>query len=263
MDGLGENYLLPSSPSELAFLPSCSLNCPKFFSIRSCLSSFSSGRFWTWFWWFFRNAKAIVWITLIFTNWSNVLASFFILLDSDQNRSYASMITCPLWFAKHLKAFCDHHRLHFLIALTLSRQIPWILIHFPDWLYLLWVLLNCFGQHKDNPSKTSWARDDLPIWQGLPSRDLGLTSGDIDGTVEEVWIFALLEFGTFSKLHWCMSLNGKIAECKTMTIMDFRHTEDFIQLLLLPMIHPPLLIEELSRDFREIVLAHPDTRKDL
>jgi MscS family membrane protein len=87
-----------------------------------------------------------------------------------------------------------------------------------------------------------------------------VTSGDIDGTVEEVG-FRSTRIRTFRNSVMYVP-NGKIAD----SVVDnygLRHFRRFYTTLTITYDTPPELIEQFVKGLREIVLAHPDTRKDL
>ncbi|WP_439488754.1 mechanosensitive ion channel family protein [Algoriphagus sp.] len=86
-----------------------------------------------------------------------------------------------------------------------------------------------------------------------------ITSGDIDGTVEEVG-FRSTRVRTFRNSLMYVP-NGKIADA----ILDnhgLRQYRRFYTTLTITYDTPPALIEEFVKGLREIVLAHPRTRKD-
>ncbi|UZD22162.1 mechanosensitive ion channel family protein [Algoriphagus halophytocola] len=86
-----------------------------------------------------------------------------------------------------------------------------------------------------------------------------ITSGDIDGTVEEVG-FRSTRVRTFRNSLMYVP-NGKIAD----SILDnhgLRQYRRFYTTLTITYDTPPELIEEFVNGLREIVLAHPNTRKD-
>ncbi|MFC3417099.1 mechanosensitive ion channel family protein [Algoriphagus hitonicola] len=86
-----------------------------------------------------------------------------------------------------------------------------------------------------------------------------ITSGDIDGTVEEVG-FRSTRIRTFRNSLMYVP-NGKIADA----VLDnhgLRRYRRFLTTLTVTYDTPPLLIEEFVKGLREIVEAHPDTRKD-
>ena len=86
-----------------------------------------------------------------------------------------------------------------------------------------------------------------------------ITSGDIDGTVEEVG-FRSTRIRTFRNSLMYVP-NGKIADA----VLDnhgLRRYRRFYTTLTITYDTPPLLIEEFVKGLKEIVLAHPDTRKD-
>ncbi len=86
-----------------------------------------------------------------------------------------------------------------------------------------------------------------------------VTSGDIDGTVEEVG-FRSTRIRTFRNSVMYVP-NGKIAD----SVVDnhgLRKYRRFYTTLTITYDTPPELIEEFVKGLREIVLAHPDTRKD-
>lgn len=87
-----------------------------------------------------------------------------------------------------------------------------------------------------------------------------ITSGDIDGTVEEVG-FRSTRIRTFRNSLMYVP-NGKIADA----VLDnhgLRQYRRFYTTLTVTYDTPPALIDEFVRGLREIVLAHPDTRKDM
>lgn len=87
-----------------------------------------------------------------------------------------------------------------------------------------------------------------------------ITSGEIDGTVEEVG-FRSTRIRTFRNSLMYVP-NGKIADA----ILDnhgLRQYRRFYTTLTITYDTPPALIDEFVKGLREIVLAHPDTRKDM
>ena len=87
-----------------------------------------------------------------------------------------------------------------------------------------------------------------------------ITSGDIDGTVEEVG-FRSTRIRTFRNSLMYVP-NGKIADA----VLDnhgLRQYRRFYTTLTVTYDTPPALIDEFVKGLREIVLAHPDTRKDM
>lgn len=86
-----------------------------------------------------------------------------------------------------------------------------------------------------------------------------VTSGDIDGTVEEVG-FRSTRIRTFRNSVMYVP-NGKIADA----VVDnhgLRRYRRFFSTLTITYDTPPELIEEFVKGLQEIVLAHPKTRKD-
>lgn len=86
-----------------------------------------------------------------------------------------------------------------------------------------------------------------------------ITSGEIDGTVEEVG-FRSTRIRTFRNSLMYVP-NGKIADA----ILDnhgLRQYRRFYTTLTITYDTPPELIDEFVKGLREIVLAHPSTRKD-
>lgn len=86
-----------------------------------------------------------------------------------------------------------------------------------------------------------------------------ITSGDIDGTVEEVG-FRSTRIRTFRNSLMYVP-NGKIAD----SILDnhgLRQYRRFYTTLTITYDTPPALIDEFVKGLREIVMAHPNTRKD-
>ncbi len=86
-----------------------------------------------------------------------------------------------------------------------------------------------------------------------------ITSGDIDGTVEEVG-FRSTRVRTFRNSLMYVP-NGKIADA-TLDNHGLRQYRRFYTTLTITYDTPPALIEEFVKGLREIVLAHPRTRKD-
>ncbi len=87
-----------------------------------------------------------------------------------------------------------------------------------------------------------------------------ITSGDIDGTVEEVG-FRSTRVRTFRNSLMYVP-NGKIADA----VLDnhgLRQYRRFYTTLTITYDTPPELIDEFVKGLREIVLAHPLTRKDM
>lgn len=86
-----------------------------------------------------------------------------------------------------------------------------------------------------------------------------ITSGDIDGTVEEVG-FRSTRIRTFRNSLMYVP-NGKIADA----ILDnhgLRQYRRFYTTLTITYDTPPQLIDEFVKGLKEIVVSHPDTRKD-
>lgn len=86
-----------------------------------------------------------------------------------------------------------------------------------------------------------------------------ITSGDIDGTVEEVG-FRSTRIRTFRNSVMYVP-NGKIADA-TLDNHGLRNYRRFYTTLTVTYDTPPQLIEEFVVGLREIVLHHPHTRKD-
>ncbi|MEB2781337.1 mechanosensitive ion channel family protein [Algoriphagus sp. C2-6-M1] len=87
-----------------------------------------------------------------------------------------------------------------------------------------------------------------------------ITSGDIDGTVEEVG-FRSTRIRTFRNSLMYVP-NGKIADA----VLDnhgLRQYRRFYSTLTITYDTPPALVDEFVKGLREIVLAHPNTRKDV
>lgn len=87
-----------------------------------------------------------------------------------------------------------------------------------------------------------------------------ITSGDIDGTVEEVG-FRSTRIRTFRNSLMYVP-NGKIADA----VLDnhgLRQYRRFYSTLTITYDTPPELVDEFVKGLREIVLAHPSTRKDV
>ncbi|WP_268034233.1 mechanosensitive ion channel family protein [Algoriphagus sp. PAP.12] len=86
-----------------------------------------------------------------------------------------------------------------------------------------------------------------------------ITSGDIDGTVEEVG-FRSTRIRTFRNSVMYVP-NGKIADA-TLDNHGLRNYRRFYTTLTVTYDTPPQLIDQFVIGLRKIVLAHPDTRKD-
>ncbi|MBN7813827.1 mechanosensitive ion channel family protein [Algoriphagus pacificus] len=86
-----------------------------------------------------------------------------------------------------------------------------------------------------------------------------ITSGDLDGTVEEVG-FRSTRVRTFRNSVMYIP-NGKVADA-TIDNHGLRQYRRFYTTLTITYDTPPELVEEFVKGLREIVLAHPKTRKD-
>jgi len=86
-----------------------------------------------------------------------------------------------------------------------------------------------------------------------------ITSGDVDGTVEEVG-FRSTRVRTFRNSVMYIP-NGKIADA-TVDNHGLRQYRRFYTTITITYDTPPQLVEEFIKGLREIVLAHPHTRKD-
>lgn len=86
-----------------------------------------------------------------------------------------------------------------------------------------------------------------------------ITSGDVDGTVEEVG-FRSTRVRTFRNSVMYIP-NGKIADA-TVDNHGLRQYRRFYSTLTITYDTPPELVNEFVKGLREIVLAHPNTRKD-
>jgi len=86
-----------------------------------------------------------------------------------------------------------------------------------------------------------------------------ITSGDVDGTVEEVG-FRSTRIRTFRDSVMYIP-NGKIADA-TIDNHGLRQYRRFYTTLTITYDTPPALVEAFVNGLREIVIAHPDTRKE-
>lgn len=86
-----------------------------------------------------------------------------------------------------------------------------------------------------------------------------ITSGDLDGTVEEVG-FRSTRVRTFRNSVMYIP-NGKVADA-TIDNHGLRQYRRFYSTITITYDTPPDLVEEFVKGLREIVLSHPDTRKD-
>jgi MscS family membrane protein len=86
-----------------------------------------------------------------------------------------------------------------------------------------------------------------------------ITSGDLDGTVEEVG-FRSTRVRTFRNSVMYIP-NGKVADA-TIDNHGLRQYRRFYTTITITYDTPPELMDEFVKGLREIVLSHPDTRKD-
>ncbi|WP_296700043.1 mechanosensitive ion channel family protein [Algoriphagus sp.] len=86
-----------------------------------------------------------------------------------------------------------------------------------------------------------------------------ITSGDLDGTVEEVG-FRSTRVRTFRNSVMYIP-NGKVADA-TIDNHGLRQYRRFYSTITITYDTPPDLVEEFVKGLREIVLSHPNTRKD-
>jgi MscS family membrane protein len=239
---LGENYLLPVA------------RVTSFYLLVLLLSIFIRvlqlpAEIWTWVLVIFRTLKPLL-ITLIFYKLVNVLAAYFARLATKTESTLDDQLV-PL-IRKTLKAFVIIIGTLFILRDGLNLDI----IPFLTGLSIGGVAIALAAQ---DTIKNFFGSVMIFIDKPFQVGDW-ITSGDIDGTVEEVG-FRSTRVRTFRNSLMYVP-NGKIADA-TLDNHGLRQYRRFYTTLTVTYDTPPLLIEEFVKGLREIVLAHPDTRKDL
>jgi MscS family membrane protein len=239
---LGENYLLPVA------------RVMSFYLIVLLLSIFIRllqlpAEIWTWVLVIFRTLKPFL-ITLIFYKLVNVLAAYFTRLATKTESTLDDQLV-PL-LRKTLKAFVIIIGTLFILRDGLNLDI----IPFLTGLSIGGVAIALAAQ---DTIKNFFGSVMIFIDKPFQVGDW-ITSGDIDGTVEEVG-FRSTRVRTFRNSLMYVP-NGKIADA-TLDNHGLRQYRRFFTTLTVTYDTPPVLIEEFVNGLREIVLAHPHTRKDL
>jgi MscS family membrane protein len=239
---LGENYLLPVA------------RVTSFYLLVLLLSIFIRvlqlpAENWTWVLVIFRTLKPLL-ITLIFYKLVNVLAAYFARLATRTESTLDDQLV-PL-IRKTLKAFVIIIGTLFILRDGLNLDI----IPFLTGLSIGGVAIALAAQ---DTIKNFFGSVMIFIDKPFQVGDW-ITSGDIDGTVEEVG-FRSTRVRTFRNSLMYVP-NGKIADA----ILDnhgLRQYRRFYTTLTVTYDTPPVLIEAFVKGLREIVLAHPNTRKDI
>lgn len=239
---LGENYLLPVA------------RVTSFYLLVLLLSIFIRllqlpAEIWTWVLVIFRTLKPLL-ITLIFYKLVNVLAAYFTRLANKTESTLDDQLV-PL-LRKTLKAFVIIIGTLFILRDGLNLDI----IPFLTGLSIGGVAIALAAQ---DTIKNFFGSVMIFIDKPFQVGDW-ITSGDIDGTVEEVG-FRSTRVRTFRNSLMYVP-NGKIADA-TLDNHGLRQYRRFFTTLTVTYDTPPVLIEEFVNGLREIVLAHPYTRKDL
>jgi len=239
---LGENYLLPVA------------RVTSFYLIVLLLSIMIRvlqlpAEIWTWVLVIFRTLKPFL-ITLIFYKLVNVLAAYFARLATKTESTLDDQLV-PL-LRKTLKAFVVIIGTLFILRDGLNLDI----IPFLTGLSIGGVAIALAAQ---DTIKNFFGSVMIFIDKPFQVGDW-ITSGDIDGTVEEVG-FRSTRVRTFRNSLMYVP-NGKIADA----VLDnhgLRQYRRFFTTLTVTYDTPPVLIEEFVKGLREIVVNHPHTRKDL
>jgi MscS family membrane protein len=239
---LGENYLLPVA------------RVTSFYLIVLLLSIFIRvlqlpTEIWSWVLVVFRTLKPFL-ITLIFYKLVNVLAAYFARLATKTESTLDDQLV-PL-LRKTLKAFVVIIGTLFILRDGLNLDI----IPFLTGLSIGGVAIALAAQ---DTIKNFFGSVMIFIDKPFQVGDW-ITSGDIDGTVEEVG-FRSTRIRTFRNSLMYVP-NGKIADA-TLDNHGLRQYRRFYTTLTVTYDTPPQLIEEFVKGLREIVVAHPHTRKDL
>ena len=239
---LGENYLLPVA------------RVTSFYLLVLLLSIFIRvlqlpAEIWTWVLVIFRTLKPFL-ITIIFYKLVNVVAAYFGKLATKTESTLDDQLV-PL-LRKTLKAFVIIIGTLFILRDGLNLDI----IPFLTGLSIGGVAIALAAQ---DTIKNFFGSVMIFIDKPFQVGDW-ITSGDIDGTVEEVG-FRSTRVRTFRNSLMYVP-NGKIADA-TLDNHGLRQYRRFFTTLTLTYDTPPVLIEEFVKGLREIVLAHPHTRKDM
>ncbi|MDG1279534.1 MAG: mechanosensitive ion channel family protein [Algoriphagus sp.] len=239
---LGENYLLPVA------------RVTSFYLIVLLLSIFIRvlqlpTEIWSWVLVVFRTLKPFL-ITLIFYKLVNVLAAYFARLATKTESTLDDQLV-PL-LRKTLKAFVVIIGTLFILRDGLNLDI----IPFLTGLSIGGVAIALAAQ---DTIKNFFGSVMIFIDKPFQVGDW-ITSGDIDGTVEEVG-FRSTRIRTFRNSLMYVP-NGKIADA-TLDNHGLRQYRRFYTTLTVTYDTPPQLIEEFVKGLREIVVAHPHTRKDM
>jgi MscS family membrane protein len=204
---------------------------------------------WTWVLVIFRTLKPFL-ITIIFYKLVNVVAAYFGKLATKTESTLDDQLV-PL-LRKTLKAFVIIIGTLFILRDGLNLDI----IPFLTGLSIGGVAIALAAQ---DTIKNFFGSVMIFIDKPFQVGDW-ITSGDIDGTVEEVG-FRSTRVRTFRNSLMYVP-NGKIADA-TLDNHGLRQYRRFFTTLTLTYDTPPVLIEEFVKGLREIVLAHPHTRKDM
>lgn len=204
---------------------------------------------WSWIVIVFRTLKPFL-ITIIFYKLADVVAAYFTKLATKTESTLDDQLV-PL-MRKTLKAFVIIVGTLFILRDGLNLDI----IPFLTGLSIGGVAIALAAQ---DTIKNFFGSVMIFIDKPFQVGDW-ITSGDIDGTVEEVG-FRSTRIRTFRNSLMYVP-NGKIADA----ILDnhgLRQYRRFYTTLTVTYDTPPELIDEFVKGLREIVLAHPDTRKDM
>jgi MscS family membrane protein len=239
---VGENYILPVA------------RVISFYLIILLLSLFIRVlqlpiEIWSWVLIMLRTLKPFL-ITIIFYKLVNVVAAYFLKLASKTESTLDDQLV-PL-LRKTLKAFVIIIGTLFILRDGLNLDI----IPFLTGLSIGGVAIALAAQ---DTIKNFFGSVMIFIDKPFQVGDW-ITSGDIDGTVEEVG-FRSTRIRTFRNSLMYVP-NGKIADA-TLDNHGLRQYRRFYTTLTVTYDTPPVLIEEFVKGLREIVVAHPHTRKDL
>jgi MscS family membrane protein len=239
---VGENYILPVA------------RVISFYLIILLLSLFIRVlqlpiEIWSWVLIMLRTLKPFL-ITIIFYKLVNVVAAYFLKLATKTESTLDDQLV-PL-LRKTLKAFVIIIGTLFILRDGLNLDI----IPFLTGLSIGGVAIALAAQ---DTIKNFFGSVMIFIDKPFQVGDW-ITSGDIDGTVEEVG-FRSTRIRTFRNSLMYVP-NGKIADA-TLDNHGLRQYRRFYTTLTVTYDTPPDLIEEFVKGLREIVLAHPHTRKDI
>ena len=204
---------------------------------------------WAWIVVVFRTLKPLL-ITIIFYKLADVVAAYFTKLATKTESTLDDQLV-PL-MRKTLKAFVIIVGTLFILRDGLNLDI----IPFLTGLSIGGVAIALAAQ---DTIKNFFGSVMIFIDKPFQVGDW-ITSGEIDGTVEEVG-FRSTRIRTFRNSLMYVP-NGKIADA----ILDnhgLRQYRRFYTTLTITYDTPPELVNEFVKGLREIVLAHPDTRKDM